>query len=272
MRHAPDKLELSDILITTALVKLNATGHSYQRDLDCNFVVLESCHYPSFNPENFIRWRFRNTIVITGFPGFSFLSCYLVSSGVSFSLYLAPYDATVWIVTIIMLLLSSSLVALASYQQDKKFYLIALFLYFFGCLIDEVSQLPKKLNTSLPLRILSVPWLFVGLLISNCYLSIFITNLNSPLPGIRIDTHDKIPCEQKLLAEVVNFGMIRERFDLRWIAQGDGIANPLLGGICYTILSQFTHSFINIYHILSYKFTHFFFTLNRKNFHNTYNV
>lgn len=67
----------------------------------------------------------------------------------------------------------------------------------YGSLVDEVGTVPAKLSSLLSFKFLSIPWLLVGMLLSNCYLSIFITNLNSPLPGERFDTYQKISCQDK---------------------------------------------------------------------------
>lgn len=207
---------LSEALIGIALQKLNATRHI--GNTWCDSVPY---NYPSLFLEGFIIGVFRHQIVISSFPGYSFFSCYWEPRGVSFSLYLAPYDTTVWIVMLITILLSAFLVSLGFYLHHKKCYPFTIFLYFFGCLVEDVGALPDKLRIFFPFKLISVPWLFISALLSSFYLGIFITNLNSRLPGERVDTYEKISCQGKP-QNGVNFSMIIARFASRGNYTGEG--------------------------------------------------
>lgn len=271
---------LSEILISTALTELNATRHSlsyYPTNEDCYQVLMAPCLYPVVKSE----WELgffatvQNQIMITSFPGFSFLSCHMVSSGLNFNLYLAPYDGAVWIVTVFMIFLSGSVLSFGFYALYKENYAFNLFLYIFGCLIDEVIYIPKKLLVAVPFRVLIIPWLLLGMILSNCYLSILITNLNKPQRGERADKYEQISClSNKQQITTANYTMISDRFYAKELIEGDNIANftlpPLvksLGGYCYTILSSFKFDFLpelskTKYNLLSYKFSHFYYEIN----------
>lgn len=238
---------ISKILMSTALAQLNATVHKGIDDEECYSVFTEGCLYPEFGHENGIAMILQSHLVTTTFPGMSFFSCYLAGREISFSLYFTPYDAATWFATCSTLLLSSFILSVGFYLINKTIYWIEPVLYFFGCLVDEVMELPEKWGNLLPFRLLSIPWLLVGMLISTCYLSIFITNLNSPIPGERVDTYEKISChDTRQIVESKNSGVLMKKTDVFLALRGDKIENftnhPVLkglGGFCYTVLSQF---------------------------------
>lgn len=185
------KTQLSLILIGIAFSKLNATSHIETYGQCRHPILTETCLYPHFNHEDLIYAIVENQNVVTTFPGIYFFSCYEVSGGVTFSLYLLPFKPMMWIVAVILLYLSTFLLSLGFYALTRKIYPITIFLYFYASLVDEVSTVPAKLSTLLSFKVLSIPWLLVRMLLSNCYLSICITNLNSPFPGERFDTNQK---------------------------------------------------------------------------------
>ncbi|XP_035713914.1 uncharacterized protein LOC110857739 [Folsomia candida] len=177
---------------------------------------------------------------------------------------------TVWIITVVTLLLSVFLLSLGFYALNKIFYLFELLLYFYGCLIDEVSTVPEKLSNFVPIRFINIPWLLIGALLSSCYLSIFITNLNSPLPGERVDSYEKISCQDNPQI-IVNSTMIRHRTNERRLLEGEHSKNltipPFvkgLGGFCYTVLSEFVPNFWIKYYVANFKFSKFYSDFNYK--------
>ncbi|OXA44262.1 hypothetical protein Fcan01_20938 [Folsomia candida] len=257
--------ELSEILIVTALHKLNATRHFKSGDFSCHSVLMEACFYPTLRIRATVFMGIQDKIVTTNFIGFSFFSCYMGLNGLTFSLYLAPYDRIVWIGMVIMLILSSSLLSLGFYTLNQKIYPMKLLLHFFGCLIDEVSNLPRKLSTLVSFRLISIPWLFVGVVMSSCYLSSFITNLNSPIPGERFDTYEKISCLSKPQISMDHYLTDIQKLDSKRILEDSKKSNFTnldysrhVGGFCYTVLSQFDRILIGKHYLLNFKFSQHF--------------
>lgn len=235
VQFAYTRHELSEVLLNFVINRLNATKYLPSSVELCLSYPAEPCFYPYYGFEDLVHGMFQSQIVITSTPGLSFFSCYMVSRGITFSLYLAPFDNFVWIGTVILLVLSSTILSLGFYFFSKKISLVNIILYFIGCLIDEVSNLPQKCMAFLSFKLLSIPWLVIGMLLSSCYISNFITNLNSPLPGERIDSYEKIYCQEetKIRATV---DMLRKRYYVRNNLEDENIANftarrERLGGI-----------------------------------------
>lgn len=230
-------------------------------------VPTESCFYfrtPILNPASIRVPYYNRQMVITAYD--SFFSCSHYSRGVSFSLYLAPYDTMFWMVLIFMLLLSACNVSLGFYLLNKEFHPVKIFVYFCGLLMDEVDQLPNILSNFLPLRCISVPWVLVSTVIINCYLGSVITNLNAPLPGERYDTYEKITCSEKSKISI-NYDMIENRkVAMVGNYNGMGFSTYLRNsvGFCYTFLSEFVRDEKdnNTFWKYNFRFINYFYGIN----------
>lgn len=133
------KTQLSKMVISIALQKLNATTRIKLYDECEDPVLTEACLYPEFKHEDLIAVVLDNQHVVTHFPGIYFFSCYESSGRVSFSLYLSPFPSLMWILIVILLLLSTFLLSIGFYALTRKVYPITIFLRFYGSVCTNRS-------------------------------------------------------------------------------------------------------------------------------------
>jgi len=101
---------------------------------------------------------------------------------VSFYLYVSPFDPITWLLAV----LNAALIwfifhILIRSQQTITSY--SPFLFILGTLIDEAYVVPKTFNRLSSFRILIIGWVLTSMLLSSCYQSLLVVELNSPLKG-----------------------------------------------------------------------------------------
>lgn len=157
------------------------------------------CLYSKFvsvNPLNELG-GFRDPIFLKT-EGLNYLSCYRVTF-INFYLYLAPFSVTIWVCILVVLVLSGLFIDCICYVQNLQMRM-SMMLIFLGFLIDEASFIPKKLWNRTFSKMVIVPWLLFGSILSHLYLSKLIDDVNSPLAGnrlkflneTRIETDDEV--------------------------------------------------------------------------------
>ncbi|OXA54442.1 putative anion transporter 6 [Folsomia candida] len=177
------------------------------------------------------------------YEGLSFLSCH-TDSRITFSIYLAPFYKYTWISIAICLLVLSILVGVLAHFSLGYSDPFIIF-YFFGCLIDEVSYIPSKLQNLSVFRQISLPWLLVGSLLSNCYIGLLIENINAPLPATKFETFAAITCASRETLEIDLDKLLvrRDEADALKLSLKDGTALevnvPLEEYECFSLLSGF---------------------------------
>jgi hypothetical protein len=71
-------------------------------------------------------------------------------------------------------------------------------LFVLGTFFEETSSTPSKLEKETFYRLSIGIWCLMVVFLTNCYNSLMITGLNSPLPGIKIESFQDLLCDQSL--------------------------------------------------------------------------
>ncbi|OXA43300.1 hypothetical protein Fcan01_22140, partial [Folsomia candida] len=113
--------------------------------------------------------------------GLNFLSCYRVTY-IKFYLYFSPFSAKIWVSILVVLVASGIFMDIVCHLKQIEMR-NSILLIFLGFLIDEASFIPRKLWNRYFAKMVIVPWLLFGTILSNLYLGKLIDDVNSPLAG-----------------------------------------------------------------------------------------
>jgi len=122
-------------------------------------------------------------------------SCY-EKPRLSFSMYISPFDYGIWVcivssaalLWIIFYLSPKVLIPLKSTSSFSKM------LFILGALIDDAYFLPQKLKPYATFKLLVIIWSLNSMLLSSCYNSFMVVELNSPLKGQSLSSTDEVFC------------------------------------------------------------------------------
>jgi len=132
---------------------------------------------------------------ITSTESFKLFTCYKKPK-VSFHMYVSPFDPMVWL----LFLIHASLVWLVfhilirSQQELTIDTSYSPFLFVLGSMIDEAYEVPKKLGRLPAFKVLILGWVLTSMLLSSCYQSILVVELNSPLKGQPLRSAHQLFC------------------------------------------------------------------------------
>lgn len=177
-------------------------AHEIISKSNCSFFV-DGRNYASIWPELRVRMflsAFPETVVVTKKIGIQFLTCY-TDKFLSFEFYLAPFDGAIWINLILFLIVIIALFSTYRKYDGSQFNHVAGWLPLFAILFDDSSSVPGQLEKSQFYRIIFGFWGLVAVLLTNCYSSSIVTELNAPLPGERITLWENLLCDE----DIVNF-------------------------------------------------------------------
>jgi len=131
----------------------------------------------------------------TQFDFVKLFTCY-EQPKLSFVMYVSPFDPEIWVsifcagtTTCILFHLIQRVINLSS--ADKSFSYL---LFVVGALIEEAYIFPPKLQRFLTFKVLFFPWAICSFLLSTCYNSLLVANINSPLTSQSINSTDQIFC------------------------------------------------------------------------------
>lgn len=185
-------------------------------------------------------------LIFTEVGGYSFLTCYS-ESGITFGFYLTPFQPELWY-ALLAFGISLSL-ALSLYLHWRKIRTsFAPWMYVLGGLLEDGIPLPGKLENSLVFRLVFGCWIIVGVLLSNCFNGIMITELNAPLQASKINNFKDLVCdwqEWKYSYKEMKKNYSNSHCDFdeyfvrieRWLTGGNQTEYPYSSKNCFSLLS-----------------------------------
>jgi len=133
--------------------------------------------------------------VQTKFDFVKMFTCY-EQPKLSFVMYVSPFDTEIWvfilctgIITCILFGFFRKTINLVSHDKSFSFGLFVI-----GALIEEAYIFPSQLRRFLTFKVLFFPWAVCSMLLSACYNSVLVANLNSPLKSQSINSTDQVFC------------------------------------------------------------------------------
>jgi len=119
------------------------------------------------------------------------LSCYRVPT-LSFMIYTIPFNLNLWIilpVTFIIVLKILQVYTKATFRNAISFCL-----FFYSSLVNNCTNIPAVLSKSEILRLIWIPWIFMCIIVNNCYVSILVSHINVPHSGQPITNISQVLC------------------------------------------------------------------------------
>jgi len=150
-------------------------------------------------------------VTVTSVESIKVLTCY-EEPKVSFYMYMSPIEKTAWLLFFIQAVIVWLLLNLFMISKDIKTSFSPL-LFIIGTMIDEANQVPRFFKNSASFKILIVSWILVSMLLSSCYQSFLVVELNSPLKSKTPSSLDETfcPVEEDLFDLKGNQGKFDER-------------------------------------------------------------
>ncbi|OXA42354.1 hypothetical protein Fcan01_22950 [Folsomia candida] len=156
--------------------------------------VVAKYHSSTSNIQVFVDKR----VTIT-FDGYKFLTCH-TSTFLTFEFYLTPFQLDLWICLLICLTVVVSCLTLYTRYCDTGtsdgIRWISPWLNVLSTLFEEPASVPSILEKRAFYRLVFGSWALMAVFKTNCYNGIMITNLNAPLPGIKIEEWNDIVCDR----------------------------------------------------------------------------
>jgi len=102
---------------------------------------------------------------------------------VSFYIYVSPFDPITWLLILIHAALIWIIFHILICSQNTMTSSYSPILFILGTIIDEAYDVPQSFKRLAAFRILIIGWVLTSMLLSNCYQSLLVVELNSPLKG-----------------------------------------------------------------------------------------
>jgi hypothetical protein len=93
------------------------------------------------------------------------------------------------------------------YFKDSTSMSFSPWLFVIGTIFEETSSAPVKLEKKTFYRLSIGLWCLMVVFLTNCYNGLMITGLNSPLPGIKIESFRDLLCDQSLFDAKPDFNI-----------------------------------------------------------------
>jgi len=119
------------------------------------------------------------------------LSCYRIPT-LSFRVYVTPLNQNLWIT-----LPSTSFIMFTTYKVYVKASfknVLSFCLFFYSSLVNNCTNIPATLSKSKILRFIWIPWIFMCMIVNNCYVIIIMSHINVPNSGQPITNINQILC------------------------------------------------------------------------------
>jgi len=132
---------------------------------------------------------------------FSLITCHR-NALLSFEAYRSPFNDEVWFCTFLAILLLS--VPLHTYSRYKKYARNhksrepSCLVILYTSILNQSATVGASTNKKLEFRLIFSCWLLACLVITNCYNSLIIRELNAPLPGPPINFTEDVFCENRV--------------------------------------------------------------------------
>jgi len=149
---------------------------------------------------------------ITSVESTKLFTCYETPK-VSFYMYVSPIEKTAWLLILIQVVIVWLLLNLFMISNDIKTAFSPL-LFIVGTMIDEANPVPTFFKKSAVFKSLIISWILVAMLLSSCYQSTLVVELNSPLKGHTPSSLDETfcPIEEDLLDMKAKSGYSLNKF------------------------------------------------------------
>jgi len=124
------------------------------------------------------------------------LTCYY-KKNLSFKVYTFPFDKYGWVLMFLTgVILCCIFHGLNTYtsSHDKIAYSFSPFLIILGSLIDEAYPVPQQIVRLHQYKYIMCVWLFATIILSSCYNSLLVVQLNAPLKGKPLESVDEVFC------------------------------------------------------------------------------
>jgi hypothetical protein len=178
------------------------TWSTLPRGLHWTFPTIywEAFHHFHNDPQQY--WIFVQS------TGQKWLTCY-EKTYIGFSFYQSPFQLDLWIgfgITMISVI-GESWIYLKFYFDDSTSMSFSPWLFVLGTIFEETSSAPAKIEKKTFYRLLIGIWCLMVAILTNCYNGLMITGLNSPLPGIKIESFKDLLCDKSLIENKPDFNM-----------------------------------------------------------------
>lgn len=138
--------------------------------------------------------------VLTKASTFNFLSCY-EEKYISFGFYLIPFMPQLWYALLIFLGVKIAILMAFKwiYLRSEVISYSSMWLLLVAMLLDDSAPVPQKLENTQFYRLILSVWGPVAVLLTNCYSSLMISDLNAPLSGATPESFEDLVCEKSSL-------------------------------------------------------------------------
>jgi hypothetical protein len=131
--------------------------------------------------------------------GLNWLTCY-EQTYIGFGFYLSPFQLDLWIgfgITMVSVI-GVCWIYTKFFFKDSTTMSFSPWLFVLGTIFEETSSAPAKLEKRTFYRLSIGIWCLMVAILTNCYNSLMITGLNSPLPGSKIESFKDLLCDKSL--------------------------------------------------------------------------
>jgi hypothetical protein len=146
--------------------------------------------------------------IITRWSGLQFLTCY-TEKYLGFGFYITPFQLDLWIGFLITMstVVGISWVYTKFYFKDSTSMSFSPWLFVLGTMFEETSSAPGQLEKKTFYRLSIGIWCLMVAILTNCYNGLMITDLNSPLPGSKMESFKDLLCDKSLLEKKPDFNI-----------------------------------------------------------------
>jgi hypothetical protein len=202
--------------------------------------------FPRIDRTEFSGWKYNP--IFLHFHGYDFLTCYSYKF-LSFEFYLTPFEPNLWLgLGIFMSLIVVMLSIYVKIEYSASSF--SPWLFILASLFEETTFIPKALEKKTFFRLVLGFWSLMSIFLTNCYTSLMMTGLNSPLPGVKINSWRDLICGpvQKIDSNLTSW-MENNKVSQYWSQIEDiledetsskRLENPDESTKCFRLLSQLT--------------------------------
>jgi hypothetical protein len=142
--------------------------------------------------------QFQDTSILIETSSVAFLTCY-IKPVLNFEMYIIPFQPTVWLALAIttsgIIAFTYCFIKLSKALRSIHFCPIFFYLSF---LVEDCYSAPSLLWRNSAFKITAAIWSLTSLILVNCYISLMIMEVSSPLKGTQIKSFDDIRCPGQL--------------------------------------------------------------------------
>jgi len=119
------------------------------------------------------------------------LSCYRIPT-LSFTIYTIPFNLDLWITLLVTFVFVFK--TFHVYANVKIRNAFSFCLFFYSSLVNNCTKIPAAFSKRKILRLIWIPWIFMCIIVNNCYVSILVSHINVPHSGQPIAKIRQVLC------------------------------------------------------------------------------